>query len=82
MSAFTDRDLKKIKKDLARSPSSYTHWFSMEALLARLEAAELCAEYGKLLAAYLSNKNLYPWEQGAIEVWSRLEKLLRKAAGK
>ena len=54
-------------------------WTTMQK---RLKAAELCAEHGKLLSAYLSKKDLDPFEQGSIEVWERRCEAWRKAAGR
>ena len=54
----------------------------IKPFLARLEAAELCAEHSKLLSAYLSKKNPDAFERGTIEVCERRVKAWRTAAGK
>lgn len=86
MLTFGDYDLKRLKDQITKK-----NWGNacvemdcdeLRALLARLEAAELCAEHGKLLAAYLSAKKHDEFEQGALEVWERRKESWRKAAGK
>lgn len=85
---FTDDDLKRLKDQCEEYEHDGIEFGDglmsrndVQALLARLEAAELCAEHGKLLSAYLSRKEPDAFEQGAIEVWVRREEAWRKVKG-
>jgi hypothetical protein len=67
---FTDDDLKRLKYLNSRSVSKFIEWFNSDrcdALLARLEAAEVCAN--RLSEVYPVSEN------GIVKAW-------RKAAGK
>lgn len=81
---FSDEDVKRLKEQMGTDTDAchVPHGFKLKALLARLEAAELCAEHGKLLSAYLAKKEPDAWEQGAIEVWDRRCEAWSKTAGR
>ena len=76
----TDHDLKRFKYFCHEDGAIGT--FLVTKLIARLEAAELCAEHGKLLRAYLGPLASDYFEHGVLEVWDRREKNWRKACGK
>jgi hypothetical protein len=72
---FTDDDLKRLKEDLQERKDDHYELAgrldieSMEALLARLEAAEI------LIEAFMDREGMGPFWKEEYEAW-------RKAAGK
>ena len=80
--SFTDEDLKRYKNRPQPNYETLIPNEKLDALLARLEAAELTMEQGTMLRGYLGLLASDAFEHGALEVWDRRYDFWRKAAGK
>lgn len=79
---FNDEDLKRLIEHLKENERCGAVKELLPALLARLEAAELAMEHGKLLRGYLGPLASDAFEKGSLEVWDRRYEAWRKAAGR